>query len=190
MHLNNCAGVMDRARVSAFERMLWRVSKGNVFVRFADIEEKMEDPTTGENLVKSVFVIFYQVRTTLLWLTLTQYNIQGKALATAVKKMCDGFHATVYPSPSSAEERREMMTGLTNRLEDLQVVIDQTTQHRLALLNTAAINLKRNTVKVRKMKSVYHVLNQFSLREGARVMLGEGWLPTCDLTTVRAALLR
>lgn len=71
MHLNNCAGVMDRARVSAFERMLWRVSKGNVFVRFADIEEKMEDPTTGENLVKSVFVIFYQVRTTLMWLTLT-----------------------------------------------------------------------------------------------------------------------
>ena len=122
--------------------------------------------------------------------TLTQYNPPGKALATAVKKMCDGFHATVYPCPSSAEERRQMMTGLSNRLEDLQVVIDQTTQHRLTLLNTAAINLKRNTVKVRKMKSVYHILNQFSLREGARVMLGEGWLPTCDLTTVRAALLR
>ena len=52
MHLNNCAGVMDRVRVSAFERMLWRVSKGNVFVRFADIEEKMEDPATGEELVK------------------------------------------------------------------------------------------------------------------------------------------
>ena len=68
MHLNNCAGVMDRVRVSAFERMLWRVSKGNVFVRFADIEEKMEDPATGEELVKSVFVIFYQVRTIPLWI--------------------------------------------------------------------------------------------------------------------------
>ena len=62
LHLNNCAGVMDRARVAGFERMLWRVSKGNVFVRFADIEENMEDPRTGEELVKSVFVIFYQVR--------------------------------------------------------------------------------------------------------------------------------
>ena len=61
LHLNNCAGVMDRARVAGFERMLWRVSKGNVFVRFADIEENMEDPRTGEELVKSVFVIFYQV---------------------------------------------------------------------------------------------------------------------------------
>ena len=47
--------------MAGFERMLWRVSKGNVFVRFADIEENMEDPRTGEKLVKSVFVIFYQV---------------------------------------------------------------------------------------------------------------------------------
>ena len=62
LHLNNCAGVMDRARVAGFERMLWRISKGNVFVRFADIEENLEDPRTGEELVKSVFVIFYQVR--------------------------------------------------------------------------------------------------------------------------------
>ena len=52
---------MDRARVAGFERMLWRVSKGNVFVRFADIEENMVDPRTGETLVKSVFIIFYQV---------------------------------------------------------------------------------------------------------------------------------
>ena len=36
--------------------------------------------------------------------------------------------------------------------------------------------------------SVYHVLNQFSPREGARVMVGEGWLPTQDLATVRTAL--
>ena len=61
LHLNNCAGVMDRARVAGFERMLWRISKGNVFVRFADIEENMVDPRTGETLVKSVFIIFYQV---------------------------------------------------------------------------------------------------------------------------------
>ena len=38
------------------------------------------------------------------------------------------------------------------------------------------------------VSSVYHVLNQFSPREGARVMVGEGWLPTQDLATVRTAL--
>ena len=65
--------------------MLWRVSKGNVFVRFCDLDEEMVDPKTGEELLKSVFIIFYQ----------------GKALTNSVKKICEGFHATVYSCPAS-----------------------------------------------------------------------------------------
>ena len=32
----------------AFETMLWRVSKGNVFIKFMDIEEQMIDPDSGD----------------------------------------------------------------------------------------------------------------------------------------------
>ena len=42
--------------------MLWRVTKGNVFIKFSDIEEEIEDPRTGGSLYKSVFMIFFQVR--------------------------------------------------------------------------------------------------------------------------------
>ena len=62
MQLNICAGVIDRARVLGFEKMLWRVSKGNVYVKFSDIEEEIKDPKTGDILYKAVFIIFYQVR--------------------------------------------------------------------------------------------------------------------------------
>ena len=34
---------------------------GNVFVKFADIEERIEDPKTGDLLNKAVFIVFYQV---------------------------------------------------------------------------------------------------------------------------------
>ena len=61
MQLNVCAGVIDRARVVAFEKMLWRGSKGNVYVKFSDIEENIKDPKTGDDLYKTVFIIFYQV---------------------------------------------------------------------------------------------------------------------------------
>ena len=61
MKFNIVAGVLDRARQVSFEKMLWRVSKGNVFVKFSDIEEEMEDPRTGDTLYKSVFIIFFQV---------------------------------------------------------------------------------------------------------------------------------
>ena len=30
----------------AFERMLWRVCRGNVFLKQADISDMIEDPTT------------------------------------------------------------------------------------------------------------------------------------------------
>ena len=41
--------------------MLWRVSHGNIFVKFADIDEAIEDPKTGDMLDKAVFIVFYQV---------------------------------------------------------------------------------------------------------------------------------
>lgn len=40
------AGVINRERLPAFERMLWRISRGNVFLRQAEIEKTLEDPTT------------------------------------------------------------------------------------------------------------------------------------------------
>lgn len=40
------AGVINRERVPAFERMLWRISRGNVFLRQAEIEKHLEDPAT------------------------------------------------------------------------------------------------------------------------------------------------
>ena len=30
---------------------------------------------------------------------------------------------------------------------------------------------------VRKMKAIYHILNQFNQRDGGRVLIGECWMP-------------
>jgi V-type H+-transporting ATPase subunit a len=40
------AGVIQRERVPGFERMLWRISRGNVFLRQSELEQPLEDPTT------------------------------------------------------------------------------------------------------------------------------------------------
>jgi len=40
------AGVILRERLPAFERLLWRACRGNVFLRQADIEKPLEDPST------------------------------------------------------------------------------------------------------------------------------------------------
>lgn len=43
------AGVIQRERVPAFERMLWRISRGNVFLRQAELDTPLEDPQSVSN---------------------------------------------------------------------------------------------------------------------------------------------
>jgi V-type H+-transporting ATPase subunit a len=60
LHLGFVAGVILRERLPAFEKMLWRACRGNVFLRVAEIEDPLEDPHSGDEVIKSVFVIFFQ----------------------------------------------------------------------------------------------------------------------------------
>lgn len=53
-------GVVSRDRLLNFETMLWRVTRGNVFVRHDSIDEKLEDPITGQQVNKVVFIVFFQ----------------------------------------------------------------------------------------------------------------------------------
>ena len=65
-----------------------------------------------------------------------------------MKKICDGFHASIYPCPEKGSERREMMIGVNTRLEDLHTVLTQTTEHRHRLLLAASRTIKASYVKV------------------------------------------
>lgn len=40
------AGVILRERLPSFERLLWRACRGNVFLRQAEIESPLEDPSS------------------------------------------------------------------------------------------------------------------------------------------------
>lgn len=50
------AGVILRERIPAFERMLWRACRGNVFLRQAEIETPLEDPSTVSNRTASLSI--------------------------------------------------------------------------------------------------------------------------------------
>lgn len=46
------AGVISREKLPAFERMLWRACRGNVFLRQAMIESPLEDPSNVRILIR------------------------------------------------------------------------------------------------------------------------------------------
>lgn len=46
------AGVIKRERMIPFERLLWRACRGNIYLRYTEMDTPMEDPVTvGTNLV-------------------------------------------------------------------------------------------------------------------------------------------
>lgn len=46
------AGVVDQERFYSFERMLWRVSHGNIFVKQARVEEVLQDSMSVSKIVR------------------------------------------------------------------------------------------------------------------------------------------
>ncbi|XP_033214483.1 V-type proton ATPase 116 kDa subunit a isoform X2 [Belonocnema kinseyi] len=166
------AGVINRERVPAFERMLWRISRGNVFLRQAELEKPLEDPSTGNEIYKTAFVAFFQ----------------GEQLKSRIKKVCSGFHASLYPCPNTNSERLEMVKGVRTRLEDLNLVLNQTQDHRQRVLHNVAKELPNWSIMVRKMKAIYHTMNLFNMDVSKKCLIGECWVPVADLAIVQNCL--
>uniref|UniRef100_A0A671S9S9 V-type proton ATPase subunit a n=1 Tax=Sinocyclocheilus anshuiensis TaxID=1608454 RepID=A0A671S9S9_9TELE len=155
------AGVIGRERIPTFERMLWRVCRGNVFLRQADIEDPLEDPATGDHVHKSVFIIFFQ----------------GDQLKNRVKKICEGyliFPVLVPPLPLCCVFQ----------------VLNQTEDHRQRVLQAAAKTVRVWFIKVRKMKAIYHTLNLCNIDVTQKCLIAEIWCPVSDLDSIQFALRR
>jgi V-type H+-transporting ATPase subunit a len=113
---------------------------------------------------------------------------QGDELKNRIKKVCTGFHASLYPCPSATEEREEMLKGVLTRLEDLNMVLNQTQDHRSRVLHNVAKEIPRWAIMVKKMKAIYHTMNLFNMDVTKKCLIGECWAPVQDLHKVQKAL--
>jgi V-type H+-transporting ATPase subunit a len=80
-------GSIRKDRVSAFERVLWRMCHGNVYTRTIDIEPDPDAPFQEEHR-KAAFLLFFS----------------GEQLRSKVRKICEGFRAHIVENcPDSRE---------------------------------------------------------------------------------------
>uniref|UniRef100_F6PPP0 V-type proton ATPase subunit a n=1 Tax=Callithrix jacchus TaxID=9483 RepID=F6PPP0_CALJA len=172
LRLGFVAGVINRERIPTFERMLWRVCRGNVFLRQAEIENPLEDPVTD-----------YFLR--LFKLDKLRNFDDPKAVSVHSR-----FRASLYPCPETPQERKEMASGVNTRIDDLQMVLNQTEDHRQRVLQAAAKNIRVWFIKVRKMKAIYHTLNLCNIDVTQKCLIAEVWCPVTDLDSIQFALRR
>ncbi|XP_017580700.1 V-type proton ATPase 116 kDa subunit a isoform X1 [Pygocentrus nattereri] len=166
------SGLIQRAKIEAFERMLWRVCKGYTILSYAEIDECLQDPYTGESTRSVVFLISY-------W---------GDQIGQKVKKICDCYHCHLYPYPNSNEERADVVDGLRTRIQDLHTVLHRTEDYLKQVLNKASESVYTWGIQVKKMKAIYHILNLCSFDVTNKCLIAEVWCPVNDLPALRRAL--
>ncbi|XP_010774959.1 V-type proton ATPase 116 kDa subunit a isoform 2 [Notothenia coriiceps] len=166
------SGLIQRTKIQAFERMLWRVCKGYTILSYAEVEEYLEDPDTGEPSKRVVFLISY-------W---------GDQIGQKVKKICDCYHCHLYPYPSSNEERNDVVEGLGTRIQDLHTVLHRTEDYLKQVLMKASESVYTWVIQVKKMKAIYYILNLCSLDVTNKCLIAEVWCPVDDIPTLQRSL--
>ncbi|XP_054905022.1 V-type proton ATPase 116 kDa subunit a [Poeciliopsis prolifica] len=166
------SGLIQRTKIEAFERMLWRVCKGYTILSYAEVEEYLEDPDTGEPTKSVVFLISY-------W---------GDQIGQKVKKICDCYHCHLYPYPSNNDERNDVVEGLRTRIQDLHTVLHRTEDYLRQVLIRASESVYTWVVQVKKMKAIYYILNLCSFDVTNKCLIAEVWCPVNDIPKLRRAL--
>jgi len=176
MRFSSITGVVSTEEKSRFERMIFRATRGNCFVRFAPIKQPITDPQSGELVEKSVFIVFYK-----------SVSIENK-----LKKICDAFSAHRYslPDMDDAPAVDRMLTENAQELVDSRTVLLKNQDTRFRLCQMLSQHCEKWTWLVLREKAIYHSLNMFKA-DVSGMLRGEGWvieeaLPECKDAVMRA----
>lgn len=172
MNIGFVAGVIPRERVAAFERILWRTLRGNLYMNQSEIPEPLVDPSNNEPTHKNVFVIF----------------AHGKEIIAKIRKISESLGADLYSVDENSDLRRDQIHEVNTRLSDLNSVLRNTKQTLDAELTQIARSLAAWMVIVKKEKAVYQTLNLLSYDQARKTLIAEAWVPSNSLPLIRSTL--
>jgi len=175
MRFSFITGVIATEECVRFERMVFRTTRGNCYVRFAAIQQPITDPTTGQLLEKSVFIVFYKSQT-----------IEAKLI-----KICGAFQAHRYSIPDMDDDTSvdSMLAENSQELVDSRTILLKNQDMRYRLCCKIAQNRERWSWIVLREKAIYHSLNMFKA-DVAGMLRGEGWVPTENMAELREVIER
>lgn len=178
-------GVIDSRERVAFERMVFRFSRGSCFLRFFDIFEgdnRKEsaddvrkpalflDPRTGKGVSKMVFIAVFP----------------GSSLKEKLHKVCDAFGARVHEVPDSETEGEFVSerARVMQYLRESSLLLAANRKRFNAILPDLASRYHRCVMRVRCMKGAFHALNKCYVRTTGFVV-ARGWVLASEVDAVQ-----
>jgi V-type H+-transporting ATPase subunit a len=183
---SNMAGVIPQSEQDRFARTLFRATRGNTFTHFQQIYDPMQDPKTGREVHKSVFVIYFQDQ---------RIGSGLSAMHEKINKICNSFGVNVYRWPASREQAEEMRVSLSVQCEDQERLLKA---HETFVRQEATVMLEppfpgrsslieEYRLFCMKEKSIYATLNLF---EGNMNLRASCWYPAAEEDQIRAMLIQ
>lgn len=149
-------GTLLREKIATFSRLLWYMSRGNMFIKYTDLVYENQHNT---DCPKSLFTLF----------------LQGSRLEKLARKICEGFKADIYPCPESLDERLEMVNSIDSRISEMDIVMGKSMEQRTRLLISVGENLLSWKIKLRKVKATFYHMNMFKIE---RNYIAHCWVPS------------
>lgn len=172
---NFICGIIAVDQQAQFRRMLYRVSRGNAFARFADIAGTIEDPATGEMQRKSVFYVM----------------VLGQQLLARITRMCDLFKATIYDLPLTKDEFIATLGRIREDVLDKEDVNRKTEESIVALLTrlgneNGTSPLRNFQVALQEEKAICSVM--MKAHYYLTMICIEGWVPSAEVSHLKSVI--
>ncbi|CAD8142676.1 unnamed protein product [Paramecium pentaurelia] len=170
---NYLVSVINKEDKIRFKRIIFRITKGNVWMNIMDIDNYEIIDTTNNNLrlLKSVFVVVYP-------------GGGGSNLITnKLHKICESFQITKYKFPENNIKFQEILKQVETDLVETKNLLQMTQSQMDAYLDdflSVSHNSKCSEIEELKLflireKYLYTQLNYFQLQGSA--LYGSMWLP-------------
>ncbi|KAJ3439076.1 v-type proton atpase subunit a [Anaeramoeba flamelloides] len=172
--LQYVSGTIPRERVPILERILWRTTRGNMFLRTAEIETKIKEFHTNKFVTKTAFLIFYQ----------------GETIGDKIRRVCTSMGSNLYNIPENQNERNRTIENLRNQLQDLKDVIVKSKNHKVESLILLRVNFPIWYERIHKEKAIYSTMNLFRYDQAKKCLIAEAWIPEDTVADVRHCLAK
>ncbi|KAL0348438.1 UNVERIFIED_CONTAM: V-type proton ATPase subunit a3 [Sesamum angustifolium] len=164
-------GLVTREKSMAFERILFRATRGNVFLKQAVVDEPVIDPVSGEKVEKNVFVVFFS----------------GERAKNKILKICEAFGANRYSFSEDVSKKTQMITEMVAKLEDVLLSLLPSSYPRKPVARQWMIdhfNREKGESHLPHSEYAQHRCNE------EKCLVAEGWSPVFATKRIQEALQR
>ncbi|QLG70708.1 hypothetical protein HG535_0A06500 [Zygotorulaspora mrakii] len=165
-------GVISRDKVEVLEQILWRVLRGNLYFRHAELSEPVYDPNTKGKVSKNAFIVFSH----------------GDLIMKRIQKVAESLDGNLYNVDENSEARSNQLAKVNQSLNDLYTVLQTTTTTLESELYAIAKELDKWIQDISREKSVFETLNKFNFDVNHKTLIAEGWVPEDELVNLQDQL--